>query len=171
MVFNPSQQKILVVDDDPAIRHLVSRFLSFNQYQVEVAEDAKTARVLFERFQPDLVILDVNLPDDSGFNLCREMRKPQTMILMLTCLSGTDYVLEGFEQGADEYLTKPFNLEILKAKIGALFKRQVPLETPPPTLQKGLTFGRMIIDNERCEVTVAGQLIPWLTDKTWIANP
>jgi DNA-binding response OmpR family regulator len=64
MVFNPSQQKILVVDDDPAIRHLVSRFLSFNQYKVEVAEDAKTARVLFERFQPDLVILDVNLPDD-----------------------------------------------------------------------------------------------------------
>jgi len=160
MVFNPSQQKILVVDDDPAIRHLVSRFLSFNQYKVEVAEDAKTARVLFERFQPDLVILDVNLPDDSGFNLCREMRKPQTMILMLTCLSGTDYVLEGFEQGADEYLTKPFNLEILKAKIGALFKRQVPLETPPSTLQKGLTFGRMVIDNERCEVIVAEQLIP-----------
>ncbi len=163
MTDNPSQNpqnKILVVDDDPAIRNLVGRFLSFNDYQVETAEDAKTARNLFKEFRPDLVILDVNLPDDSGFNLCKEMRTPQTIVLMLTCLSDTNYILEGFEQGADDYLTKPFNLEILRAKIGALIKRHATLEIPPSLPQSDINFGRLEFDLERNEIIIDGELVP-----------
>ncbi|PMB16776.1 DNA-binding response regulator, partial [Fischerella thermalis CCMEE 5319] len=66
--------KILVVDDDPAVRNLIQRFLMKQNYQVEAAEDGKTALALFEQFNPDLVILDVNLPDVIGFNLCQEMQ-------------------------------------------------------------------------------------------------
>jgi len=133
--------------------------LTFNDYQVEAAEDAKTARQLFQDFNPDLVILDVNLPDDSGFNLCKEMRNPQTLVLMLTCLSDTNYILEGFEQGADDYLTKPFNLEVLKAKIGALIKRQSVLEIPPSIPQTPINFGRLEFNLERSEVVIENELV------------
>ena len=163
MTINPPQNlqnKILVVDDDPAIRNLVFRFLSFNDYQVETAEDAKTARHLFQEFNPDLVILDVNLPDDSGFNLCKEMRNPQTIVLMLTSLSDTNYVLEGFEQGADDYLTKPFNLEVLKAKIGALIKRQSAMEIPPSIPEIPINFGRLEFNVERSEVVIENESVP-----------
>jgi len=72
MVMAPA--KILVVDDDPAVRNLIQRFLMKQNYQVEAAEDGKTALALFEQFNPDLVILDVNLPDVIGFNLCQECK-------------------------------------------------------------------------------------------------
>ncbi len=159
IIQNP-QNKILVVDDDPAIRNLISRFLIFNHYQVETAENAATGRKLFQNFQPDLVILDVNLPDDSGFNLCKEMRNPQTIVLMLTSLSDTNYVLEGFEQGADDYLTKPFNLEVLKAKIGALIKRHLELEIPPLILPSQINFGRLEFNTERGEVVIENEVVP-----------
>jgi DNA-binding response OmpR family regulator len=160
MTLNSSNQKILVVDDDPAIRHLISRFFSYNNYQIETAADAQTARLLMPRFNPDLVILDVNLPDDSGFNLCKEMRQQGTLVLMLTCLTDTNYVLEGFEQGADDYITKPFDIEILKAKIGALFKRNQNVKNSPDKKEKRLVFDQLVIDSERCEATLNHQTIP-----------
>lgn len=153
-------QKILVVDDDAAIRQLISRFLGYSHYHIESAETAAIARQKYEEFNPDLVILDVNLPDDSGFNLCKEMRDQQTLVLMLTCLTDRDYILEGFEQGADEYLTKPFDLEVLKAKIGALLKRRKPAEASQPPTNHLMQIGRLLIDNERCEVTRDGELVP-----------
>ncbi|MEM9164356.1 MAG: response regulator, partial [Cyanobacteria bacterium P01_F01_bin.4] len=66
--------KILVVDDDPAIRNLIHRFLAKQSYQMESAEDGKSALAVFEQFNPDLVVLDVNLPDANGYDLCKEMQ-------------------------------------------------------------------------------------------------
>ena len=66
--------KILVVDDEPAIRNLIHRFLAKQDYQMESAEDGKSALAVFEQFNPDLVILDVNLPDANGYDLCKEMQ-------------------------------------------------------------------------------------------------
>ena len=152
--------KILVVDDDAAIRQLIARFLGYSSYQIESAENAATARQKFTEFGPYLVILDVNLPDDSGFNLCKEMRGHQTLVLMLTSLTDRDDILEGFEQGADEYLTKPFDLEVLKAKIGALLKRQRTAEPSLPLNSNLLKIGRLLVDNDRCEVTCEGELVP-----------
>nr|WP_245602655.1 response regulator transcription factor [Gloeothece verrucosa] len=144
----------MVVDDDAAVRNLISRFFSYNNYETETAADAKTARGLFQKFQPDLVILDVNLPDESGFKLCQEIRKTGVIVLMLTCMTDTNYVLEGFEKGADDYLTKPFDLEILKAKVGALFKRRSLTQPYADTLQNRLIFNELMIDVEKCEVTL-----------------
>ncbi len=163
MVLNSSQSKILIVDDDPAICQLISRFFSYNNYQIEAAADARTARQLFQQFNPDLAILDVNLPDESGFNLCKEIRQTGTLVLMLTCMTDTNYVLEGFEQGADDYLTKPFNLEILKAKIAALLKRRNVGEINLSTPNNSLIIEGLTIDPNRCEVTLDDEVLSLTT--------
>ena len=144
--------KILVVDDDPSIRTLIHRFLSKHDYQMESAEDGKTALNLFEQFNPDLVILDVNLPDATGYALCEEMQKRTgVFVLMLTSRSDEADKIRGFSQGADDYLTKPFSLGELEVRVGAILKRQRPVTTAE---QQRLTFNRLMIDPVRREVTL-----------------
>ncbi len=145
--------KILVVDDDIAVRNLIHRFLSKQEdYVVEAAEDGKTALALFERLNPNLVILDVNLPDTTGYQLCQEMqRRTGVYIMMLTSRSDEDDVVRGFEKGADDYLTKPFSLAELGARVGAVLKRQ---RSVAPTPQNGIVFGDLLIDPGSREVTL-----------------
>ncbi len=146
--------KILVVDDDPAIRNLVSRYLSQKDYQLEVAQDGDTALKVFEQFNPDLVILDLNLPDTTGLALCREMQsRTNVLVLMLTSEQNSQ---KGFIEGADDFVTKPFDLEVLTLRIKALLKRQRPmsgLERP------SLIYGDLIIDPNRREVYLKGELV------------
>ncbi|MBW4639960.1 MAG: response regulator transcription factor [Gloeocapsa sp. UFS-A4-WI-NPMV-4B04] len=150
--------KILVVDDDPAIRNLIQRFLSKQNYQVESAEDGKTALAVFEQFNPDLVILDVNLPDALGYNLCEQMQTmTKVFVLMLTSRSDEADKIRGFSQGADDYLTKPFSLAELEVRVGAILKRQRSVSTVE---KQRLTFEKLMIDPERREVTLNNQLIP-----------
>ncbi|AIE74631.1 MULTISPECIES: response regulator transcription factor [unclassified Synechocystis] len=155
--------KILVVDDDHAILLLISRFLQSHNYQVETADTAAIAREKFTRFKPDLVILDVNLPDGNGFNLCQEMRSVRTLVMMLTCLRDRNHILEGFEQGADAYLTKPLDLPVFHAKIRALLNRHLPVVEFPVAstfTQALITIGNLTINGDRCEVTRKGNLVP-----------
>jgi len=150
--------KILVVDDDPAIRNLIQRFLSKQNYQVESAEDGKTALAVFEQFNPDLVILDVNLPDAIGYNLCEEMQtRTKVFVLMLTSRADEADKIRGFSQGADDYLTKPFSLAELEVRVGAILKRQRIVTTAE---KQRLIFEKLMIDPERREVTINNQLIP-----------
>jgi DNA-binding response OmpR family regulator len=150
--------KILVVDDDPAIRNLIQRFLSKQNYQVEAAEDGKTALAMFEQFNPDLVILDVNLPDAIGYNLCEEMQtRTKVFVLMLTSRADEADKIRGFSQGADDYLTKPFSLAELEVRVGAILKRQ---RTVTAAEKQRLIFEKLVIDPERREVTLNHQLIP-----------
>ncbi|OUL36016.1 hypothetical protein BV372_08950 [Nostoc sp. T09] len=105
------RRKILVVDDDPAVRNLIQRFLTKLNYQVETAADVETARSVFQSFHPDLVILDVTLPDVNIHDLCKEMQNHrEVFVLMLT-----RHLDESI--GADGYLTKPFNLGQLEARV------------------------------------------------------
>lgn len=150
--------KILVVDDDPAIRNLIQRFLSKQNYQVESAEDGKTALAVFEQFNPDLVILDVNLPDALGYNLCEQMQTmTKVFVLMLTSRADEADKIRGFSQGADDYLTKPFSLAELEVRVGAILKRQRSVSTVE---KQRLTFEKLMIDPERREVTLNNQIIP-----------
>ena len=150
--------KILIVDDDPAIRNLIQRFLSKQKYQVESAEDGKTALAIFEQFNPDLVILDVNLPDVTGYNLCEEMQKrTKVFVLMLTSRADEADKIRGFAQGADYYLTKPFGLGELEVRVGAILKRQRTVTAPE---KQRLSFEKLVIDPERREVTLNNHLIP-----------
>ena len=150
--------KILVVDDDPAVRNLVFRFLSKQDYQVESAEDGKGALAVFEQFNPDLVVLDVNLPDANGYDLCKEMQaRTGVFVLMLTSRSDEADKIRGFSQGADDYLTKPFSLGELEVRVGAILKRQRPVTTAE---QQRLTFNNLEIDPVRREVTLDQQSVP-----------
>ncbi len=154
--------KILVVDDDPAILNLIQRFLSKQEsqpgelkYQVESAKDSKTAMTIFEQLNPDLVILDVNLPDGNGYTLCEEMQKRTgVFVLMLTSRTDASDKIKGFSKGADDYFTKPFDLEELKYRVEAILKRQRVITT---TEQQCLTYDRLVIDPVRREVMLDNQ--------------
>lgn len=119
--------KILVVDGDLAIRNLIVRFLAHKSYQVQSAADGQSALTIFERFNPELVILNVNLPDTIGYNLCEQMQSlTSVFILMLSSRVGIEDKKEGFLKSADDYLTKPFHLQELEWRINAILKRQRP---------------------------------------------
>lgn len=150
--------KILVVDDDPAIRTLIHRFLSQQDYEMKSAEDGKTALAIFEDFNPDLVILDVNLPDSTGYTLCQDMQsRTGVFVLMLTSRTDEADKIRGFSQGADDYLTKPFSLSELEVRVGAILKRQRPVTTAE---QQRLQFRDLAIDPVRREVSLASEMVP-----------
>lgn len=154
--------KILVVDDNPAIRNLVQRFLSQKQYQVESASDGQSALDVFERFNPTLVILDVNLPDALGYNLCEEMQKrTDVFVLMLTSRTNPEDKAIGFKKGADDYLTKPFDLQELEFRVGALLKRQRMVITNAQP--RKLIAGHITIDPQQRQVWVDEKLVPFTT--------
>lgn len=149
--------KILVVDDDPAVRNLIQRFLS-KQYQMESAADGKTAMTLFEQFNPDLVILDVNLPDANGYNLCQEMQsRTGVFVLMLTSRGDEADKITGFSKGADDYITKPFSLKELGVRVAAILKRQRAVTTGE---QQRIVLDQLMIDPIRREVTLNNSSVP-----------
>ena len=153
-----AQAKILVVDDESAIRNLIYRFLGKQDYLVESAEDGKSALAMFESFNPDLVILDVNLPDVTGYSLCQEMQsRTNVFILMLTSRTDESDKVRAFSQGADDYITKPFSLVELGARIGAILKRQRTVITAE---QQCLVFSNLAIDPVRREVKLNEYLVP-----------
>ncbi|OKH19091.1 response regulator transcription factor [[Limnothrix rosea] IAM M-220] len=147
--------RILVVDDDPAILNLIVRFLSQKNYEMESAADGKSAWATFQTFKPDLVILDVNLPDILGYALCAQMQEHQDVyILMLTSRTDASDKIRGFSQGADDYLTKPFDILELEHRVGAILRRQ----RIAPTAQNNsdtLNFANLTIDPVRRQVKVS----------------
>ncbi len=149
--------KILVVDDDPAIRNLIHRFLSQQGYQVESGQDGQTGLELFEQLNPDLVVLDVNLPDTTGYKLCQEMqRRTGVFVLMLTSRTDEADKMKGFAEGADDYITKPFSLVEIGARVAAILKRK---RIVTPAEQQTLTFGQLLIDPVRREVIIGSQIV------------
>ena len=119
--------KILVIDDDKAILELVKVNLEMQGHNISTAIDALTGIALANQEQPDLIILDLMLPGVDGFTACQRLRQQdetkEIPILMLTALSRTDDKISGFNAGADDYLTKPFELPELYVRIRALLRR------------------------------------------------
>ena len=154
------KKKVLIVDDDLALQHLIDRFLSYNNYITEIAPNCAIARQKFQSFQPDLVILDVNLPDDTGLKLCEEMRNvSNVMIIMLSSMTDNAYVLEAFSRGADDYITKPFDLQILKARVEALFRRGSEAKTTHSS-NNSIILDNLKINFYRREVILNNRSIP-----------
>ncbi|MBU0492134.1 MAG: response regulator transcription factor [Chloroflexi bacterium] len=141
--------RILVVDDDPEIRRILKRGLAYEGYTVDLAEDGTTALAQALQASPDLVILDLMLPDMDGMEVCRRLRAggPEGVpILMLTARDGVPDRVAGLDAGADDYLVKPFVMDELLARVRALLRRQQaqagPLHYADLTLDEGTRLVR-----------------------------
>ena len=122
-------KKILVIDDEMAIRDLLAFVLERDNYQVKTAEDGRTGLAELDAFLPDLVLLDLMLPDCSGYELCREIGKKQGIpVIMLSAKNEIIDKVLGLELGAEDYITKPFDNRELLARIKVVLRRQ---EQPP----------------------------------------
>ncbi len=149
--------KILVVDDEPDMTALLHHALVREGYEVEIAFDGRTALRKAQSFQPDLIMLDIMMPEMSGWETLRHLREfSQVPVIMLTAVSGERPTIQGLDLGADDYVTKPFGIRELKARVRATLRRAA---TPRAREEQLLTFdeGRLVIDPCTYRVMVDGE--------------
>jgi DNA-binding response OmpR family regulator len=149
--------RILIVEDDSRIAAMNSEHLQGCGYDVLVAASIREATAALMDQPPDLVILDVMLPDGSGFDFCRQVSKYSSApVLMLTCLDDAQAQVQGFKEGADDYITKPYDITVLEMHVAALLRRGSwgmarSLELPP--LQLDLASGTCELDGQLVRLT------------------
>jgi two-component system, OmpR family, response regulator MprA len=148
--------RILVVDDEPAVREAVERALRLEGHDVLLAADGQEALGALDTRPPDAIVLDVLMPRVDGLELCRRMRRrgDRTPVLMLTARDAVSDRVAGLDAGADDYLIKPFALEELLARVRALLRRAGPDEAEGP-----LRFGDLTLDPLAHEVKRGDRLI------------
>jgi len=161
------ETKILVVEDDKTLLEMLEYNLDRQGYQVVKTENGRAALTLARTEKPDLIVLDVMLPGLDGFEVCRILRQElNTPILMLTARSEEVDKIVGLEMGADDYLTKPFSMRELLARVKALLRRvdliREELQTssqaaPPVATTATLQFTNMEIDQDRREIRLNGE--------------
>jgi DNA-binding response OmpR family regulator len=161
-------ERILVVEDEANIASFVSAYLEKAGYLVDRAVTGAEAKEKAVSANPSLILLDLNLPDMDGLEVCRAVRATSTVpILMLTARDDDVDKIVGLEVGADDYLTKPFNPRELVARIRSILRRAT---APPPASKGRRTHGAIAIDAGRRELTVGGapiQLAPKEFDLFW----
>lgn len=149
------QRTILVVDDDDGLRELIRINLEYEGYSVIQASNGLQCVQSVREQRPDMVILDVMMPEMDGLEACGKVREfSQVPILMLTARVQSNDVITGLDRGADDYLLKPFNMDELAARIRALLRRVPPAYRP---LSAG--EGEIVIDQQKREVRVRGELV------------
>jgi two-component system OmpR family response regulator len=150
--------KVLVVDDEPNIRELVEVALKFHGCAVSVSASGKDALHQAEAYEPDLMILDVMLPDMDGFEVCRTLRSEgnDVPVIFLTARDTTSDTIRGLTLGGDDYVTKPFSVEALVARIRAVLRRAARAEDSEPDEAATLRAGDLELDESRWLVQRAG---------------
>ncbi|NNN07460.1 MAG: response regulator transcription factor [Elusimicrobia bacterium] len=121
--------KLLIIDDDAHLRESLAEVLDLDGFECHQAGDAKEGIAAAQKLAPEVVIMDIQLPDSSGFQICQELRKrSKTMILIMMTgrFLSSEEKTQGFELGADEYITKPFDLAELSVRIKQLLSRNAP---------------------------------------------
>jgi DNA-binding response OmpR family regulator len=146
--------QLLLVEDEEAIGALVSAYLEKSGYRVAWVRSGEDALMSLERVRPRMVILDIGLPGQDGFDVCRGIRARSTVpILMLTARDEEVDRVAGLEVGADDYVTKPFSPRELAARVKAVLRRT----DPGPNAMARLELGDVVLDAQAREVTVAGE--------------
>ncbi|MBC9910447.1 response regulator transcription factor [Chitinophaga sp. G-6-1-13] len=147
--------KILVVDDELDILEIISYNLKTAGYETVTAKDGSEAIQKAKIFRPDLIMLDIMMPNKNGIDTCRELRKipdfKDTMVLFLTALNDEKSEIDGLNMGADDYIAKPIKPKLLVSRINALFRRLHKAE------ETTVQLGDLIIDREKFTVTYKGQ--------------
>jgi len=146
---------ILVVDDDQRLRSLLQRFLADNGFRVTTAENAAEARDRLRFLQPELIVLDVMMPGESGLSLTHALKseQPQIPIILLTAAGDPEDRIAGFEAGADDYLPKPFDPRELVLRIRAMMRRAANVAPPAVEAPSGpVPLGKLVFDPARAEL-------------------
>lgn len=159
---------VLVVEDEQRLRDLVSAYLRREGFDVLTAADGRTALELIRQYAPDMIILDLMLPEIDGLEVCRRLRTfSDAYVLMLTARAEEIDRVIGLEVGADDYLTKPFSPRELLARVRAMLRRpRRGSAVPVPDVPAPQRFGDLLIDHGRREVILAGRAIA-LTPLEW----
>jgi two-component system phosphate regulon response regulator OmpR len=153
---------LLVVDDDRRIRDLLSRYLAREGFRVTTAGNAAEARAKLDGLSFDLLVLDVMMPGESGFDFAKALRiSSDVPILMLTARDAAESRIKGLEMGADDYLSKPFEPRELSLRIASILKRAQPAVTPPA---ESVRFGPFVYHLTRGELRKGEEVIR-LTDR------
>ena len=151
-----SHQTILIIDDDTTLLELLSGHLETAGYHPLVASDGLSGLRLAAEAQPDLVVLDVMMPDMDGWEVCRRLREQSTVPIIMLTAKGEEFdKLRGFRLGVDDYVTKPFSFAELTARVGAVLARA----THAPASTHRVTSGDVTIDFDQRRVTIAGRMI------------
>jgi two-component system response regulator MprA len=147
--------RVLVVDDDRSLRDALRRALTLGGYEVVAAEGGREGIDRVHSTRPDVVVLDVLMPDVDGLEVCQRLRSEgdRTPILMLTARDAVDDRIAGLDAGADDYLVKPFDVEELKARVRALIRR-----SSPELSGDRLRFGELELDSQRHAVRYRDEL-------------
>ncbi|MCY9695007.1 response regulator transcription factor [Paenibacillus alginolyticus] len=163
-----SDGKVLVVDDEPNIAEVVRLYLEHSNYEAIILPRGQEVLRTILNEKPSLVLLDIMLPDISGYELCEQIRKMdapfhQTPIIFLTAKGESIDKLRGFNLGVDDYLVKPFDPNELIARIKAVLRRTIQVSTelsqPQNSSRKWLEIGNIVIDLEQYRVTVGGKRV------------
>lgn len=153
-------EKILIVDDDENICELLRLYLEKEGYTTTVVTDGLNAISAFDAENPDLVLLDIMLPGLDGWQICREIRKTSAVpIIMLTAKSETFDKVLGLELGADDYITKPFEPKEVVARIKAVLRRAVPVQSQQASTVKEVSYDKLVINLTNYELKVDGKVI------------
>jgi two-component system OmpR family response regulator len=157
--------KVLVVEDDANLLETLKYNLRQEGYDVVTAGDGEQAIEVARKEKPGLLILDIMLPKINGFEVCRILRKEMTMpILMLTARADETDKIVGLEIGADDYMTKPFSIRELLARVRAMLRRTKMAEVPSSKVPASLKIGNLEIDASRHRASLAGEQ---LLEKVW----
>ncbi len=150
--------RVLIVEDDKNIAELLQLYLEKEGYTVTIAADGGQGLAKFRAVQPDLVLLDVMMPVMDGWSVCKEIRtESQVPVIMLTAKSETDDKIMGLKSGADDYITKPFEMKEVLARIEAVLRRCDYVKTQDNP--RKLVFDGLVIDMDAFELTVCGQKV------------
>ena len=170
----PMLHKILVVDDDLRLRDLLKRYLGEQGFAVDTVPDAAAMDRQMGRVRYDLLVLDLMLPGEDGFAICRRLRAadPAIGIVMLTARGDDVDRIAGLETGADDYIAKPFNPRELVARINAVLRRQAPVETPgaPSPEPDRVDFGPFALDMGTRTLTREGESVPLTHGRVRVAG-
>lgn len=152
------QEKILVVDDDPMLSELVAYNLKADDYEVVTAADGQEGLRQFYAERPDLVILDIAMPKLDGYQVCQRIREmSDTPVIMLTAKGQEEEIIRGLDLGADDYITKPFQVSVLSARVRATLRRA----QTEPMIGDGPNYSDpyLSIDLEARQITVDGEMV------------
>ena len=151
---------VLVVEDEDSFVEALTVGLKREGFRVQVARDGAEALDVFDAVRPDLVLLDVMLPKVSGIDVCRELRRRSSVpIIMVTAKGGEIDTVVGLEVGADDYVTKPYRLRELVARMRAVLRRRAGEGATTATAGEAFTVGDVALDPERHEVVIRGAVV------------